>query len=88
MALLCNASLKPAFFNGAIDSKTILFLLPLALHPSYFTFAMCVGVGIFYSVLSYFGITAEIMYRRFRAKCRGSIVYATPLMWKKRKVYD
>lgn len=88
MALLSNASLTPSFFNGLIDAKSILFLLPLALHPSMLTFSVCLGAGVFYSVLSKFGVTAEVIYRRFRVKCRGSTVYATPLMLKKRKNYE
>lgn len=86
MALLRNASMKPAFFGGAVDAKMVLFLFPLALHPSWSTLYLCMAAMAFYATLSHFGLTASTLYRKFRVKCRGSIVYATPLMWKKRKI--
>ena len=86
MALLRNASMKPAFFDGVVDAKMVLFLLPLTLHPSFSTLYLCIGAMAFYAGLSYFGLTASTLYRKFRVKCRGAVVYATPLMWKKRKI--
>lgn len=80
-----DAARDPAFFDGALDARAVLPLLPLMLHFSLITLMLALFASAFFAVLSLNKLTIPRLYRKVRSFVRGKIVTGRPFWMKKRR---
>lgn len=79
-----DAARDPAFFDGALDARSILPLLLLILHFSVITLGMALLASAFFAALSLNKLTIPRLYRKIRSFIRGPSVTGRPFWMKKR----